>query len=127
MGSPSSHNQNLTDQLLTQLIGACDFIITWNANIESEDDYLASPNGMEKMAATCMLLESIGEGVKKIDRLMPDFMTENAPEIPWKQVKGLRDHIAHGYFDLDASIIFDVAVNEIPNLKAAFEQLKQKI
>lgn len=33
---------------------------------------------------------------------------------------GLRNHIAHGYFNLDADIIFDVAVNEIPALKTEF-------
>ncbi len=43
--------------------------------------------------------------------------------MPWREIKGLRDHIAHGYFDLDASIIFDVVVNEIPSLKPAFERL----
>ena len=32
----------------------------------------------------------------------------------------LRNHIAHGYFNLDAEIIYDVAVNEIPGLKAEF-------
>ena len=28
------------------------------------------------------------------------------PEIPWKQVMGMRDHIAHGYFDIDAELVF---------------------
>lgn len=44
--------------------------------------------------------------------------------MPWKEIKGLRDHIAHGYFNLDASIILDVTVNEIPRLKDAFESLR---
>lgn len=76
------------------------------------------------MAASCMLIESIGEGVKKLEKLMPGFLQENAPDVPWKNIKGLRDHIAHGYFNLDADIIFDVAVNEIPALKIIFEQLR---
>ena len=28
--------------------------------------------------------------------------------MPWKQVMGIRDHIAHGYFDINADLIFDV-------------------
>ncbi len=74
------------------------------------------------MAATCMLLEAIGEGVKKIDKLRPGLL-DSEPEIPWREIKGLRDHIAHGYFNLDAEIIFDVAVEELPPLKAALERL----
>lgn len=78
---------------------------------------------MGKMAATCMLLESIGESAKKIDRLMPDFLIKNEPDIPWKQIKGLRDHIAHGYFELDATTIFETA-KEVPELKEALMRLK---
>lgn len=124
MGSPSSHSRALVSHLLSQLIESCDYIATWNRGVTTEADYLSSPDGMEKMAATCMLLESIGEGVKKLDRLMPDFLSSNAPTMPWKEIKGLRDHIAHGYFNLDASIILDVTVNEIPRLKDAFESLR---
>lgn len=43
-------------------------IIQWNKDIHTVDDYLSSSDGMQKMAANCMLLESLGEGVKKIDR-----------------------------------------------------------
>lgn len=116
MESQSSHNQELVRHILGQLIQACDLITTWNEGVLSEDGYLCSPAGMEKMAATCMLLESIGESAKKIDRLMPGFLTENEPTIPWRQIKGLRDHIAHGYFELDAATIFETT-KEIPVLK----------
>lgn len=78
---------------------------------------------MQITAASCMLIESIGEGVKKIDRHLPGFLQTNAPEVPWKDIKGLRDYIAHGYFNLDADIIFDVAVNEISELNKSIQQL----
>ena len=106
---------------------ACEMIMQWNREITSVQDYLFSPVGMEKMAASCMLIQSIGEGVKKIDRLLPDFFKENAPEIPWRSIKGLRDHIAHGYFNIDADIVFDVAVNEIPRLLPIFDRLRLKL
>jgi uncharacterized protein with HEPN domain len=37
------------------------------------------------------------------------------PSIPWKQVKGLRDIIAHHYFDVDASQIFWILSNDRKN------------
>lgn len=122
-----SHNRAVAHHTLMQMSQACGTIMQWNRKITSVQDYLSSPEGMEKMAASCMLIQSIGEGVKKIDRLLPDFFNDNAPDIPWRSIKGLRDHIAHGYFNIDADIVFDVAINEIPRLKGVFDILRAKL
>lgn len=123
MESAYSNNYLLVAHTLRQLSEACSLIMHWNKATTSADDYLTSPEGIEKMAASCMLIESIGEGVKKIDKKLPEFLVKNAPEIPWRNIAGLRDHIAHGYFNLDADIIFDVVKNEIPALKETLEKL----
>ena len=78
----------------------------WNVNVSNEDDYLFSPDGMKNLAATCMLIEAIGETIKKIDKKTNGTLLVLRPEIPWKQVMGMRDHIAHGYFDIDAELGF---------------------
>lgn len=59
------HNAQLITHIISQMIEACGLITSWNEKISSSDDYLTSPEGMQKMAASCMLIESIGEGVKK--------------------------------------------------------------
>lgn len=123
MESASSQNKRIAAHTLEQMISACDMVMQWNSVVASSEEYLCSPEGLQKMAASCMLIESIGEGVKKIDRLLPDFLVEISPEIPWRSIMGLRDHIAHGYFNLDADIIFDVARNEIPGLKIVFYKM----
>lgn len=122
MESRSYNCDIIVEHTLRKLIEACEMIERWNRNVTSTEDYTGSPEGMQVMAATCMLLEAIGEGVKKIDKLTPGLL-EREPEIPWREIKGLRDHIAHGYFNLDAEIIFDVAVEELPALRAALERL----
>lgn len=38
--------------------------------------------------------------------------------------RGMRDHIAHGYFNIDADFVYDLVVNEIPGLRSVFERLK---
>lgn len=106
------------------MIEACGLISLWNESVATSDDYLTSPDGMQKMAASCMLIESIGEGVKKIDRLAQGFLYDNYPNTQWKEIMGLRDHIAHGYFNLDADIIFDVVKTEIPTLQKTLKELK---
>lgn len=49
-----------------------------------------------------MLLIAIGEGVKGVDKLTDKKLLSFYPEMDWKGVMGMRDIIAHHYFDLDA-------------------------
>lgn len=49
-------------------------IINWNDYIESVSDYLGSQQGMQLLAANCMLITAIGEGVNRCNRIMPDFL-----------------------------------------------------
>lgn len=122
-----SSQSNLISHILGQMIESCSLIMIWNESITDANDYPVSPIGMEKMAASCMLIEAIGEGVKKIDKIVPGFLADKSSETQWKQIMGLRDHIAHGYFNLDADIIFDVVKNEIPTLKDTLEEIKKDI
>jgi uncharacterized protein with HEPN domain len=39
------------------------------------------------------------------------------PSVPWRALAGLRDVVAHGYFSLDADLVWDVAKNKAPILK----------
>jgi uncharacterized protein with HEPN domain len=81
-------------------------LFQWNQDVRDANDYLLSPEGMKNLAASCMLIEAIGESVKKIDRRTDGQLLPLRPEIPWKLVMGMRDHIAHGYFDIDADVVF---------------------
>lgn len=81
---------------------------------------------MKNLAASCMLIEAIGEGVKQIDKFTDSKLLIERPEIPWKDVIGIRNHIAHGYFDIDGDIVFDVVKNNLDSLQEAIEYvLKQ--
>ena len=67
----------------------------WNKDIQNVDDYYSTPEGMKNLAASCMLIEAIGEGVKQIDKLTQSRLLDERPEIPWQDVIGIRNHIAH--------------------------------
>lgn len=94
-------------------------LIEWNKNIASVDDYYSSPAGMQLLAANCTLITAIGEGVNRINRLVPGFLSSNFPDIPWPDIIGMRNRIAHGYFELDADIVLDAVKNGIPPLQDA--------
>ena len=121
MESQSFPQIEIVKDLLDQILNAIDTLQEWNNNIDKADYYLESPEGMKTLAANCMLLEAIGEGVKKIDRKTSQKILLLRDEIPWKQVMGIRDHIAHGYFDINADLIFDVIKNDIEPLRDAIE------
>jgi len=76
---------------------------------------------MKTLAADCMLLEAIGEGIKRIDERTQQQLLPARPEIPWKAVKGMRDHIAHGYFDINTDLVWDVVKNDLQPLHEAID------
>ena len=47
----------------------------------------------------------------------------NYPDIPWKEVKGIRDILSHHYFDLNAETIFDVCKEELTTLLDTTKQI----
>ncbi len=91
-------------------------LIDWNKNVKSVDDFVFTQTGMQLLAADAMLISAIGEGINTIRAKIPDFLEINFPEIPWREIVGMRNHIVHGYFDLNADIVFDVIKNDIPPL-----------
>ena len=78
---------------------------------------------MKNLAASCMLIEAIGEAVRQIDTITDGKLFAKRPEIPWQDVIGIRNHIAHGYFDIDGDIVFDVVKNNLDPLMTAVEYL----
>ena len=105
---------------LQQIKLAIENLMQWNSGISDMNDLLKSSSGMQDLAGNCMVIMAIGEGFKKIDTMTNGtFLVLLRPEIPWKQVFGLRNRIAHGYFDIDIDVISDVVNKDLePLLKA---------
>jgi len=119
----SLDNRNRVKGTLTQIHTAIEQLKEWNKNITSAEDYYVSPEGMQNLAASCMLIEAIGEGFKQIDKLTKGDFLSLRPEIPWEDVMCIRNHIAHGYFDIDGDIIFSTVKNDLDALEEATEFL----
>lgn len=110
----------------TQIKTAIVQLLEWNGDVVSVDDYYCSPEGMKNLAASCMLIEAIGEGIKQIDKLTSSNLLKERSEIPWMDVIGIRNHIAHGYFDIDGDIVYDVVKNDLTSLLEAIEYFLDK-
>lgn len=115
-------------QSLRQIENSILLLQEWNAGLKSADDYLLSPEGMKNLAASCMLVEAIGEAYKKIDVMTDGALLPLFPSVPWKAVKGIRDHIAHGYFEIDADVIYETVKNDLgPLLDATRFFLEEEV
>ena len=104
-----------------QINNAINQLKEWNADVNSAEDYYLSSSGMQKLAANCMLIEAIGEGIKQIDEITKGELLTERPEIPWPEVIGIRNHIAHGYFDINGYLVFDTIKNDLNALQEAIE------
>lgn len=118
-----SENTRLAQETLQNIKRAILMLQEWNEGVESAEEWLSSTYGMQKLAGNAMMIEVIGEEVKKVEkRLGMDFLNQR-PEIPWRDVMGMRNHIAHGYFDINELYVFSVIKNDLASLLEAVEYL----
>ena len=123
MESAYSENLPLVHETLLNIKKAILMLQEWNKDVQSPDEWVSSPYGMKKLAGNCMLIETIGESVKKIEKRVGMEFLNQQPEIPWRDIMGMRNHIAHGYFDIDDSYVFSVIKNDLDPLLSAVEKL----
>lgn len=67
-------------------------------------------------------LEIIGEASKNI----PDEIKSSYQEVDWKGIIGLRNRIAHEYFGVSLTIVWNIIQQELPRLKKQFKQILEK-
>lgn len=72
--------------------------------------------------AVIRAFEIMGEAAKNI----PDTIRNENPDIPWKQIAGMRDKLIHGYFGVDTMTVWKSAKKDIPQLKLSFSKVMEK-
>jgi uncharacterized protein with HEPN domain len=127
MESISSEKLPLIRHTLDKLSLAIDRLQERTVSIQTVDDFLATPGGMEKLDAACMVLIAIGETVKNLDKITEKKLLPTYPAIPWKNVMGIRDIIAHHYFEVDADVVFEIVNKQLASLKEAVTFFQKEI
>ena len=96
---------------LQDIIEACERLEAYIENL----DFPAFDRDLKTQDAVIRVFEIIGEAVKSL----PEQWTEKEPEIPWRQIAGFRDVLAHSYFAVNSSVVWAAASEKAPSLKAA--------
>ena len=72
--------------------------------------------------AVVLNLLVIGEAASRLAREHAEAL-EHYPNIPWRDMRGMRNRIAHGYFDIDLDVVWDTVQNALPPLLVHLKQL----
>ncbi len=121
MESIFSEQRELLLNMLANIKNSITTLYEWNKDVDVFKDLPKTVSGMKTLSADCMLIQAIGEEFKKIDKYTESKLLPLRPEIPWKQVKGMRDFIAHGYFDINIDMVEDVIKNDLKPLEQAVD------
>jgi uncharacterized protein with HEPN domain len=91
---------------------------------QAATDACSFVDGMEKedflgdkrtQQAVIMSLIIIGEAATKIMDAYVEF-TQAHPEVPWRSMRGMRNRIAHGYFDINLDVVWQTIQTALPEL-----------
>ena len=121
------HKQELLLSILQKVAQSIERIIHNSENIDDYQYYYLTPAGMERLESTCMLLIAIGESIKGIDKLTDKQLFPRYPEIDWKGAMGIRDIIAHHYFDFDGEIVFNVVKENLPEMLECIKKIMDEM
>lgn len=112
-----------TIEELQQILESLERIPRRFSKIYTPTDFTSTDEGIDRLDAICMMLLSIGEAFKRIDRKTEGTLLAQYPEIEWRGVKGVRNVIAHEYFDIDIEQVFSICKEEIPILISATRKM----
>lgn len=121
------YDKDLVLEILEQIIEAIEIVQERCQYANSENDFMDTKEGQEKLDSICMKLIAVGESLKKIDFITDKQLLNNYPQIEWKKIKGIRDFISHHYFDLDAEVIFDICQNNIDELLQTLKLIRDDL
>ena len=99
-----------------------EFIIRHCLNIEEDISNISEEyfyKDRKTQNSICFDIIQIGELAKSLSN---EFIVKYS-KMPWKDIKGMRDWVVHGYQTIKLSLIYNTAVNDIKPLRIYLEEI----
>ena len=112
--------------LITPLREALERIERKAEPLLADPSLLDQEEGQDRLDVICMQFLAAGEALKRLEKLEPGLLASRFPDIDWKGAMGLRDVIAHQYFDLDAEQVLLICQDALPGVLSAIRSLEQQ-
>lgn len=107
----------IKDQL-ARMHSCCEHILDFSSGLSFQD----FAEDLRTQQAIIMNILLIGEVATKLVQKFPEITT-TYPDIPWNNIRGMRNRIAHEYFDLDLGVIWRTIHTAIPVLQSHLQKL----
>ncbi len=86
----------------------------------SKRDFLADPRTQQAVILNIVVIGELAT------RLLKDHATflDRHPDVPWRSMKGMRNRIAHGYFDIDLGVVWETVQSALPRLQGQLPAIR---
>ena len=91
-------------------------ILKFTAQINNADDFFSDERTFD---AVLMNFVIIGESVARLS----NELLEKENQVPWRQIKGFRNIMAHDYFGVDAEEVWQIIQNHLPDLESQINNI----
>jgi uncharacterized protein with HEPN domain len=106
-----THPERVEDYL-EHIADAIERAMRYVGNLESLQ---ALEENQQAQDAIVRTITVVGEAANRICKVAPDFVT-NHPELPWSQMRGIRNKVVHDYFDVAWDIVWNTVKDDFPTL-----------
>jgi uncharacterized protein with HEPN domain len=84
-------------------------------------DYERFSNDDKTLSAVIRKMEIIGEATKHL----PAEIVDEHPDVPWSYMAKMRDRLIHGYFGVDAEILWKAIGNRLPEILPRLREIRK--
>jgi uncharacterized protein with HEPN domain len=74
-------------------------------------------------SAVIRKFEIIGEATKQV----PEDIRQQYPQVPWKEMAGMRDKLMHFYFGVDYNLVWQAIKYRVPQIKPVIRQILEDL
>lgn len=112
---------------LNFIISEISFAIETTKEVPDENFFGTTAEGMILFRSSCMCIQNISEGFRQVDSHTGGELLPQYKDVPWLQIKGIRNLLAHEYLSVEEPEILSILQQDLPNLLPVAQQMKRDI